>query len=459
MDSTLACLAAWMPRQRWYSAKGRPPALRLVGSWDLVSGDPADADIRIRTLLVADEGALPPVLYQIPVVARSTDSVDADAAHIIGSPEPGTTLVDGPFDRAYAAALLHLVARGGETVGARTIARGHPAAASHELSLDLASAPLTGEQSNTSLIYRSDEPGTVPIICKIFRQLHAGLNPDIELQSALADAGSPYVPRAIGSIEGEWPDPQDASQSVTGSLAFAQQFLPGVQDAWRVALHAASTDDDFSERARALGVATAEVHRGLAELFGTRPTTEHDHDDVRSAWQRRLTTALAEVDGVSDSVAAIEAVYERASRSAWPALQRVHGDYHLGQVILVPEVGWMLLDFEGEPMRPMDERIRPDLAPRDIAGMLRSFDYVAGSIRLERAHDSLEAVRAWASAARHSFLEGYAAASGLDLRAVQELLDALELDKAVYEAIYEARNRPTWIDIPLSAIGRLTATY
>lgn len=110
-------------------------------------------------------------------------------------------------------------------------------------------------------------------------------------------------------------------------------------------------------------------------------------------------------------------------------------------------------------MRPMAERIRPDLALRDIAGMLRSFDYVAGSIRLEREHDSLDAVRAWAAAARHGFLEGYAAASHLDLHAVQNLLDALELDKAVYEAIYEARNRPTWIEIPLSAIRRLTATH
>jgi maltokinase len=115
----------------------------------------------------------------------------------------------------------------------------------------------------------------------------------------------------------------------------------------------------------------------------------------------------------------------------------------------------VLLDFEGEPMRPIAERIRPDLALRDVAGMLRSFDYVSGSIRLDQPERSPESVREWARGARAAFLDGFATASDVDLAAARPLLDALELDKAVYEAIYEARNRPTWIAIPLRAIGRL----
>ncbi|HWI32076.1 MAG TPA: aminoglycoside phosphotransferase [Microbacterium sp.] len=461
MDSTLACLAAWMPRQRWYAAKGRNPTLRFVASWDfpIDSGAPASgapaAGIRIRTYLVADEGSLPPVTYQVPVVARATSSADPAAAHVIGNPEPGTTLIDGPFDPAYAAALLRMTSRGGEGRGSRTLARGVPVPSAPPVAQEVVAAVIAGEQSNTSIIYRPNDGMSVPVICKVFRQVHPGLNPDIELQTALAGAGSSRVPRTIGSVEGEWPDPVDGRASMKGSLAFAQEFFPDVEDAWRVALQAAADGEGFSDRAHALGVATAEVHVALSGLFPIHDCTAEDRDGIRDTWRRRLTTAIAEVPELATSEEAIESVYLRAAEDAWPALQRIHGDYHLGQVILVPGRGWVLLDFEGEPMRPMIERVRPDLALRDVAGMLRSFDYVAGSIRLDRPDRSRESVQEWARAARRSFLAGYAEASGADLGATRRLLDALELDKAVYEAIYESRNRPTWISIPLAAITRL----
>ena len=121
----------------------------------------------------------------------------------------------------------------------------------------------------------------------------------------------------------------------------------------------------------------------------------------------------------------------------------------------MPGRGWVLLDFEGEPLRPMSERVSPDLPLRDVAGMLRSFDYVAGSIRLDQPDRSPEAVREWAQGARQSFVEGYAGTAGAELDVRSALLAALELDKAVYEAIYESRNRPTWVTIPLRAIARL----
>ena len=200
-----------MPRQRWYAAKARLPSLRLVAWWDL----PAD-DCTVRTFLVADEGALPVVLYQVPVVARATSSVEANPDHVIGSPEPGTTFIDGPFDPAYSAALLRLIGEGARAAGPRTTVVGHP---SHDLDVDLprTATVLAGEQSNTSLIYRADDD-TTPIICKVFRQLHPGLNPDIELTTALAAAGSPHVPPAIGSVDGEWPDDATAGGSVSEHL-------------------------------------------------------------------------------------------------------------------------------------------------------------------------------------------------------------------------------------------------
>jgi maltokinase len=450
MDSTISCLAAWMPRQRWYAGKGRAPHLAIIGSWDLPAPGPG---VVVRTYLVADESALPVVLYQVPVVARATADIEPDAVHVIGDPEPGTTLVDGPHDPAYANALLTLITTGTGADGSGARAQGFPAAAAAPVAT-MRSAVLAGEQSNTSIVYRPAEGTAAPIICKVFRQLHGGRNPDIELQTALASAGSGHVPPAIGSIEGSWPDPMGGGAQ-EGSLAFAQEFLPGVEDAWRVALLAASSGEDFTERAEQLGVATAEVHLLLARLFPPHEASEQDRAAARATWDRRLVTAVSEVPGIAARGAEIEAVYDRALQHPWPALQRVHGDYHLGQVILVPGRGWVLLDFEGEPLRPMAERTRPDLALRDVAGMLRSFDYVGGSIRLDRPDHSVDEVGDWVTAARAAFLRGYAGAADVDLAEMTDLLNALELDKAVYEVIYETRNRPTWTSIPRSAIGRI----
>lgn len=455
MDSTLACLAAWMPRQRWYSAKGRTPHLRFVASWDLTE---PTAEVRVRTLLVSDEGSLPAVLYQVPLVARATASVTAEAAQVIGSPEPGTTLIDGPTDPAYTEALLRLITSGGRARGVRTVAVGWPASSAPETGAEHTAHVITGEQSNTSIVYLP-AGATVPVICKVFRQIQPGLNPDIELQSALAAAGSPYVPRSIGSVEGQWPDLTTAAGSVSGSLAFAQEFLPAVEDAWRLALRAADVGEDFSAPAHAIGVAAAEVHVDLARLFPTRATVRSDQEATATAWRRRLSTAIAEVPALAEHREAISAAYDRALSIEWPALQRIHGDLHLGQVIHVPDRGWVLVDFEGEPMRPMPERVRPELALRDVAGMLRSFDYVAGSIRLHQPDDAVESAAEWSRTARAAFLDGYAERSGVHLGPVAALLEALELEKAVYEAIYEARNRPTWVSIPLGAIERLLTRH
>jgi maltokinase len=133
----------------------------------------------------------------------------------------------------------------------------------------------------------------------------------------------------------------------------------------------------------------------------------------------------------------------------------VHGDFHLGQVIAVPGRGWVVLDFEGEPLRAMKERSAPDSPLRDVAGMLRSFDYVAGSYALSHPGQS---VAAWASDARKAFLAGYDDGSGMQLLEHRTLLDAFEVDKALYEAVYEARNRPDWLSIPMDAIDRLLSS-
>ena len=180
--------------------------------------------------------------------------------------------------------------------------------------------------------------------------------------------------------------------------------------------------------------------QALRTHFGTSSTDAGRRDTLVARMRRRAEEAYADVPDLAAHREGVDAVYSALEAAELPDLQRVHGDYHLGQVLHVPDRGWVLLDFEGEPLRPLEERTAPDLALRDVAGMLRSFDYAAASVRLAGDGEREE----WALAAREAFLSGYAEEAGEDLRAAgpRRLLDALELDKALYEASYEARNRP-----------------
>ncbi len=459
-------LTSWMPDQRWYAGKGRRPSLRDVGVVTLAQrgseGGDGLAALEVRTHLLLDESAssgAEGTLYQVPLTYRRHPRPELLDALIISN---GTHhIYDGTHDPAYAQAVLDLI-NSNETVS------GHEHAGDVSVSgvgfhdaqdvEVVRAAVLSGEQSNTSIIVQTrplahagTQEATRPCIVKIFRILHDGENPDVVVQGALAKAGSTLVPSPLGHLEGSW---SSSSVSGHGHLAFAQEFLTGVQDAWRTALVAARNDEDFTARAFALGEATAQMHSMLAQTMGSGPASDERRDALVRQWQRRSDEALVEVPDLRRFADGIADVFARAAEPSWPALQRVHGDYHLGQVLDSPERGWVLLDFEGEPMRPLAQRSLPDLALRDVAGMLRSFDYAAGSMDQEHDLDRSH----WASGVRDAFLDGYTSALGEDPREQQALLIALELNKALYEVVYEARNRPSWAAIPIQAITRLLET-
>lgn len=452
-------VTAWMGGQRWYAAKGRTPRLRRLDSWRL--DDPA-GEVGIETIIFLDEAGPEPTIYQVPLTYRGAPLEGGEAALVgeLEHPVLGHRWVyDGPHDPVYAAQLLALIdGRAEAQHGSR----------SDTPDLDIAGAPhpawtvpwtlretrvLTGEQSNTSIIYdlTDDEGSHRPVIAKVFRTLSPGENPDVVIQGALAAWHSPFIPATVGHVAGAWERP-DGTTRDHGHLVFAQEFLPGAADAWRVALDLAAAGTDFTERAFALGVATAEVHSALARALPTEDASAERIADIVAGMRHRLALATNEVPALNTVVPAARELHAMLSDLPWPPMQRIHGDYHLGQVLDVPDRGWVLIDFEGEPLRSLAERNRLDSPLRDIAGMLRSFDYVGGS--LARGARPVDA-SAWVEAARAAFLDGYASVGQDPRLAYPELLRAFEVDKALYEVIYEARNRPTWLPIPTTAITRL----
>ncbi|WP_331712585.1 maltokinase N-terminal cap-like domain-containing protein [Agromyces flavus] len=291
--------------------------------------------VRVWSMLLMDDATEPPVLYQVPVVERAAAAPEA-SAHLIAALDDGTHLYDGPHDAAFTDVLLDLIVHERRAVAHGATAVGHYSGAPDAArpGPHVPASVLGGEQSNTSIIYRPD--GAAPLICKVFRQLHHGDNPDVTLQTALAASGSPHVPPSVGDVVGEWDDVGRPDGRARGHLAFAQEFLPGVEDAWRVALLAAAGGRDFADDARALGVAVAEVHRSLGGAFPRERASAELIAAIDEAWQRRLTIGVAEVPALEPHRAAIAEYYARATQGAWPQLQRIHGDLHLGQVILSP---------------------------------------------------------------------------------------------------------------------------
>jgi len=444
-------LHRWLPQQRWYPAKGRGVSLRSAGSF--VLPDPSgQAHVQVQ-LVALDSGDRVDVV-QIPLTYR----VQADPAlehALLGTVEHATLgrrwVYDGPHDPAFVAAWLRLMA---DRASVGTTSGYLVDGASVDPSVP--GRVLRGEQSNTSVIVEPEPEGAgEALIVKVFRVLGDGPNPDVEVTAALAAAGVRSVPRVAGWVEGRWSPP--GATAAAGHLAVATEFLAGSRDAWREALEAAADGRPFDEQAQALGAATAQVHLALREAFGTTPMDAQVRADLVAALRDRVRWAVRSSDALEPLKAALASHgdgLEQLLATDLPDLQRVHGDLHLGQVLHAPGRGWVLLDFEGEPLRPLAERTRPDVPLRDVVGMLRSFDYAAGHVLLNAPEHAAD-VRAWAQQAQRSFVEGYSTATGTDLAPVRLLMDALWVDKALYEVVYETRNRPAWIDIPLAAVRQV----
>jgi maltokinase len=380
-----------------------------------------------------DGGRGEPVWYQLPLgAAPEHPAALPDAAHVgrLATPRGEAHLFDALADDDLALAFSRHIAP----------------------ELDLGTVrPQPGEQSNTSLIL--DER----YIAKVFRRVAPGTNLDVEVTEALGRVGFGGVPVPVAVWRRNRTD-----------FAVVRRFERTRGDG--VELATASLREmfnrrrpprdcklDFAPEAHLLGADVARLHVALAEAFGAEPADG-------AAWADDMIAQLRRVSAGHLDTGRIEAVYGRLRHAEdLGCAIRIHGDLHLGQVLRLAR-SWMVLDFEGEPARPVEERRRPSSPLRDVAGMTRSFHYAAGLALRETGvpDDELRLLAdAWAERAVNTFLSGYA-----DVDEVHRLLpkartsrDALlsvfEMDKAVYEVAYELAHRPELVDLPVRAVERL----
>lgn len=441
-----AALVDYLPRQRWFAggeAEARDlsvTSVRVLREWAW----PALVQVVVEARAASGGDAMAPpepVSYQVILGLRPVDSRDA---FLEGKPEAIISELDIDLGRALAydaaidpelsVAVLQHMAPGEEVERARY---------------------LGADQSNTSVVF--DER----LIMKLFRRLSDGPNPDAEVTRALVEVGFPNVAEPVA----EW-------REGNHDFALVNRFLVGGTDGFVLALLSlrdlydrrcppGEAGGDFAFDARRLGTVTAELHLALAKALGTAAGES-------AAWATDMEAQLARVRLEGIDAEQVGAVYRRLARvdDPGPAV-RVHGDYHLGQVMRT-DAGWFVLDFEGEPDRPLEERRRPTSPLRDVAGMVRSLHYASQVALAEwgsEVDDELVALAdAWEHRNRVAFLAGYLGAENVgqvlpgddaDRRLIQA---AFELDKAVYEVGYEQSHRPDWVHIPLTAVQRILET-
>ncbi len=307
---------------------------------------------------------------------------------------------------------------------------------------------LDVEQSNSSVLLLGTER---PLIAKVFRVLHPGIHPEVELPSALGDWSGVGALWAHYEIDLNGPGLESAGDC--GAMACSAVVSDAVKDAedgFVTVRSLASKGADPTEVATEIGVLTAQMHDRLESTLGS--VEGRGRQDLRERLEAALRTTVATTDELSfEDVNRLQQMIEvvTADEDA-PATRaiRVHGDLHLGQLLHGSNSNWKVVDFEGEPLRGLDERRLPDLPARDIAGMLRSFDYASES---DGIADS-----AWLETARNAFLDGYQSVRPLS-NDEMVTIRAYELYKVLYELQYEVRFRPQWIRIPLAGMRRLMA--
>jgi trehalose synthase-fused probable maltokinase len=451
--------------RRWFGGKGRAlESLEIFDAGVIEDGPPALV-LAIATVRFADGGRH---LYHLPLL------VEEDGSSRDATEEPDRLRVLG-----------ELMAHGSSIKGDRGVFQfGGPALNPSEPPGRISARVLGADQSNTSLVL--DEQ----LILKIFRRVEIGVNPDLEITRFLTNEGFASIPPHLGEIAYDFEEDDDASNI---DLGLAQSFIADGVDGWQrtleglSALYNAIDPQDVAEDRRyliesragdmleaitTLGETTASMHVALTREENDPAFLPETIDSFDlEAWttrameslQRLLDEGVAELQPLANEIElridGLRAVEKPGQKT------RIHGDYHLGQVLHTPR-GWRILDFEGEPARSLDERREKQSPLRDVAGMLRSFDYAATAALFERTEPGADEwarlepwAHEWEQLARERFLTAYLKMAQVeghflpsDRHEQQLMLDVFELDKALYELGYERGHRPDWVRIPIKGI-------
>ncbi len=416
---------------RWFGGKGRE--FRIAGVSRL--GRIGDAGVLDLVELKFSDSA-DAEFYQLPLAFYAARQ-EALAAALIGTWDDadfGISFVyDATHDQAVMGALLarFAVEEPSDNLEFRRLP-------GHDLDLTAKSQLFTGEQSNSSIAFGQDA------LLKVFRKVTPGLNPDVEIHSQLTQSGSTHIAALYG-----WLEYRSAGGNL--QLAMLQQFLPAAKDGFDLAQESVRDSAvGFEQDAAQLGVALAEIHGALAAQFPTVTYGTEEMAGIKTSMGARLDAARQFAPTLTPYAARLRTAYDALGALSGVSIQRIHGDLHLGQTLRTAE-GWKIVDFEGEPAKTLKERQLPDSPWRDVAGMLRSFDYAAHAALGPGTISGAD----WVARNQQSFLSAYA---GRKLTSCEEaLLAAYVADKAVYETVYETRNRPSWVSIPLQALAKIGA--
>ena len=469
-------VTSWLTAQRWFADKGRDIAAAAIEDLEVQR---VASDVVALSVIRVDCVGADPARYFVPTALVKPDaSADRIAEIEIGG--ESWRLVDATPLPWFGGWFRNRFPDAGEYDADRWEFTADPQARDVLVDADHYPAKLMGaEQSNTSIRF-----GDVMIL-KLIRRLQPGPNPDEEVLRALASQHFPAVPRYVGGASWHGED------GTIYPIALAQAFVPNLGDgwSWTLARLADIADGTLDAREtgmdpeRLLGQRTGEMHLALSGIADADFAPKHiqpeemaeDRSRVRAAGDEAVRLLQERESHLPDALrwrlpeiaAAVRSAISRATGfgdEAGTVRIRVHGDYHLGQTLRTFDDDWTIVDFEGEPARPVAERRRRQSALKDVAGMLRSFGYARG-VAERAARDAgiphaAPRLAEWERHARLAFLTGYRAAiakssvplAPVDDAAFARALAAWELDKALYEIAYEARNRPDWIAIPLRAL-------